>query len=247
MLLVIVALLSVWSPLVFAHPLSGVASPTSPSEPPHSLDIFTRIRNGINRLTLGPWPIVPGPPQPSIASSDSRPKSSHTFKERYDRDLVLRFNISTEEEATSLAEAVDTLFLDVWDSTPVSADIRLAKDVVRLRSPRQAQLLTQLGPFSPGSVAEVYATRAQTPHAGPFSSGLRVPAIVRRHQHSLSATRTRVLSFFQAIYNQRYGRREHFFQQLSATLCYGTVDAPDAVDVFNTRTINQHWDYIRRT
>ena len=165
MLLVALALLSVWSQLLFAHPLSGLASPTTFSDRLHPLDIFTRLRNGLGRLTLGPWAIVPGSPSPSIASSDCSTKPSRTFKERYDRDLVLRFNISTEEEASSLAQAVDTLFLDVWDFAPASADIRLAKDVVRLRSSKQDQLLTRLGPFSLGSVAEIYAKRAQALNA----------------------------------------------------------------------------------
>ncbi|KAI9768137.1 MAG: putative metallocarboxypeptidase ecm14 [Candelina submexicana] len=49
---------------------------------------------------------------------------------RYGGDVVLRFNISTAEEAEALAEATITLFLDVWESTAEWADIRLAKDMV---------------------------------------------------------------------------------------------------------------------
>ncbi|KAF2100634.1 hypothetical protein NA57DRAFT_74236 [Rhizodiscina lignyota] len=52
------------------------------------------------------------------------------FLARYGHDVVLRFNISTAEEATSLSEAADVLFLDVWEFTEDWVDIRLAKDVV---------------------------------------------------------------------------------------------------------------------
>ncbi|KAI7563178.1 hypothetical protein KC319_g9506 [Hortaea werneckii] len=54
----------------------------------------------------------------------------HTFA-RYGGDVVLRFNISTHDEAKSLAEAADTLLLDVWEFTQDWVDIRLAKDIVR--------------------------------------------------------------------------------------------------------------------
>lgn len=43
---------------------------------------------------------------------------------------MLRFKIRTAEEAEALAEAVDILFLDVWEFNDDWADLRLAKDVV---------------------------------------------------------------------------------------------------------------------
>lgn len=49
---------------------------------------------------------------------------------RYGDDVVLRFKIHTEEEALALAEAADTLFLDVWEFNQDWCDIRVAKDVV---------------------------------------------------------------------------------------------------------------------
>ena len=49
---------------------------------------------------------------------------------RYGEDMVLRFNISTAEEASALAEASDILFLDVWEFNEDWVDIRIAKDVV---------------------------------------------------------------------------------------------------------------------
>jgi extracellular matrix protein 14 len=50
----------------------------------------------------------------------------------YGDDMVLRFNISTTEEASALAEAADILFLDVWEFNEDWVDIRISKDVVSL-------------------------------------------------------------------------------------------------------------------
>ncbi|TKA29774.1 hypothetical protein B0A50_03138 [Salinomyces thailandicus] len=53
----------------------------------------------------------------------------HTLA-RYGGDVVLRFNISSHEEAESLAEATDTLLLDVWEFTREWVDVRLSTDIV---------------------------------------------------------------------------------------------------------------------
>jgi hypothetical protein len=44
--------------------------------------------------------------------------------------MVLRFNITTAEEASALAEASSILFLDVWEFSDDWVDIRIAKDNV---------------------------------------------------------------------------------------------------------------------
>lgn len=49
---------------------------------------------------------------------------------KYGGDAVLRFNLSTSYEEQALAEAADTLFLDVWEFTNNWADIRLREDDV---------------------------------------------------------------------------------------------------------------------
>ncbi|KAF2477481.1 putative metallocarboxypeptidase ECM14 [Lindgomyces ingoldianus] len=49
---------------------------------------------------------------------------------RYGEDIVMRFNITTAEEASALADASDILFLDVWEFNENWCDIRIAKDVV---------------------------------------------------------------------------------------------------------------------
>ena len=51
---------------------------------------------------------------------------------RYGGDVVLRFNITTPLEEEKLAEAADTLFLDVWEFTSNWADIRLSQDDVSI-------------------------------------------------------------------------------------------------------------------
>ena len=44
--------------------------------------------------------------------------------------MVLRFEIRTQEEAKALVDAVNVLFLDVWEFTNTWVDIRLSKDVI---------------------------------------------------------------------------------------------------------------------
>ena len=52
---------------------------------------------------------------------------------RYGGDLVLRFNFKSIQEAEALNEAVNVLFLDVWEFTAEWVDIRLSEDIVSLR------------------------------------------------------------------------------------------------------------------
>ena len=63
-----------------------------------------------------------------MSSTKAGPPS--TLLARYGGDLVLRFEINSIEEAAALAEAVNVLFLDVWEFTTEWVDIRLSKDVV---------------------------------------------------------------------------------------------------------------------
>ena len=53
-----------------------------------------------------------------------------TLLARYGGDLVLRFDISSIDEADALTQAINVLFLDVWEFTADWVDIRLSKDVV---------------------------------------------------------------------------------------------------------------------
>jgi len=80
-----------------------------------------------------------------------------TLLARYGGDLVLRFEIKSIEEAEALAEAINVLFLDVWEFTTERVDIRLSKDVVSITGEiEQDQLIANLsfqGPVVAGSIA----------------------------------------------------------------------------------------------
>lgn len=49
---------------------------------------------------------------------------------RFANDVVLRFNISSVEEARALAEASEVMFMDVWSATKEHVDIRMDRNVV---------------------------------------------------------------------------------------------------------------------
>ncbi|KAL3425025.1 zinc carboxypeptidase [Phlyctema vagabunda] len=78
------------------------------------------------------------PPKPQAPGHRTKPTSSHataahlpaTLLAKYGGDVVLRFNLSTAAEEQALAEAAETLFLDVWEFTNNWADIRLREDDV---------------------------------------------------------------------------------------------------------------------
>ncbi|KAL8870744.1 MAG: hypothetical protein Q9174_003281 [Haloplaca sp. 1 TL-2023] len=82
-------------------------------------------------------PIVTGINQSThVQGAEVKPRLSRlstppsTLLARYGGDVVLRFSVKTEEEVAALADAVNVLFLDVWESNADWVDIRLSKDVV---------------------------------------------------------------------------------------------------------------------
>lgn len=73
------------------------------------------------------------PPKAAKPGIDKYPVSSQlpaTLLAKYGGDVVLRFNLTTPDDEKMLAEAADTLFLDVWEFTSNWADIRLREDDV---------------------------------------------------------------------------------------------------------------------
>ena len=84
---------------------------------------------------------------------------------RYGGDVVLRFNISSADEAKALAEASNILFLDIWEFRDDWVDIRLAKDVVccslALSGSRTSS--RTVDSFSTRSIASLNATLAYAP------------------------------------------------------------------------------------
>ncbi|KAH7061165.1 carboxypeptidase B precursor [Macrophomina phaseolina] len=88
-----------------------------------------------DRILTALWAPPGAATSPGAAPHDSTARGGRssppgTLLARYGEDMVLRFNVSTEHEAVKLAEAANTLFLDVWDFNENWVDIRLAKDVV---------------------------------------------------------------------------------------------------------------------
>lgn len=100
------------------HPRSNTPSATYP--PP---SWQARFRN-LFRQQDGP---TPPPQQPPPATT-----TPHHRLSQYQHDIVLRFNISTAEEARAVADAVNMLYLDVWSSTRTHIDIRLQQGTVPL-------------------------------------------------------------------------------------------------------------------
>jgi len=91
---------------------------------------FSRARNSVIQSI---WRI---PSDNALCKANDRDSKTSgpppTLLARYGGDLVLRFEIRSIEEAEALAEAVNVLFLDVWEFTTDWVDIRLSNDVVSL-------------------------------------------------------------------------------------------------------------------
>lgn len=119
-------------------------NPSFVATAPHSsqLDIPT------NNQTPRPWRILSDAIIRSIWGQDETQKSlgehngsphAHSQSDAmgretvalYGDDMVIRFTITTPEEARALADASDTLFLDVWEFNEDWVDIRIAKDRIR--------------------------------------------------------------------------------------------------------------------
>ena len=132
--------LLLWTWIGIPNALSIAYSPTnlqsSPSRPfqifqylPTTQDYrrpWARFRDGVIQFV---WKLPVGDQLKTFkAQSSSNPPSS--LLARYGGDLVLRFKIRSAEEASALSEAINVLFLDVWEFTAEWVDIRLSKDVV---------------------------------------------------------------------------------------------------------------------
>lgn len=91
---------------------------------PRSSSFLIKICNGLIEKI---WPQYK-----NSASRFSKPQtvSSDKVLSRYGDDVVLRFRIRTQEEAKAFAEAVDTLYLDIWEASKDWADIRISRKVL---------------------------------------------------------------------------------------------------------------------
>lgn len=66
----------------------------------------------------------------SSRTAVSRSACPSKLQLRYEDDVVLRFKVRSEEEAIAFAEAIDMLYLDVWEVTQDWADVRISRKVL---------------------------------------------------------------------------------------------------------------------
>jgi extracellular matrix protein 14 len=103
---------------------TSLAYPSTTVNPHRHTSLIQQLSNYLTKWVYGVEPADPAI-EPSPRTSVSK-----KLEAQYNGDVVLRFNITTEQDARALSEAVNTLFLDVWEFTAEWADIRVAKDVV---------------------------------------------------------------------------------------------------------------------
>jgi hypothetical protein len=162
---------------------------------------------------------------------------------KYGGDVVLRFNLSTPYEEKGLAEAADTLFLDVWAFTNNWADIRLREEDVRLTCLKSAAshiLTTFLGPITPCITPGITSEGIFKSDAGFNEDNLPVIPLNRlcRSIH----TRESCGPFFHTYFEDVRGSGKHFLQRLSTIFGYCAMDEAYGVHVHNSRTDDQHRD-----
>jgi extracellular matrix protein 14 len=115
---------------------SAYTIPATSNGPQSRLTAQTPARS----TTLNPFRRLRDAIVESIWDVPSRSKAKHcavtqslapkNYRTRYGADVVLRFPFSTEDEVRALRDAIEILYLDVWEIADSWVDIRLAKDVV---------------------------------------------------------------------------------------------------------------------
>ncbi len=106
------------------------SAPIAASCEPDNRGLLTQLRD---RIVESIWQI---PGKECKKGQELVSPGTRALRARYGNDIVIRFTISSIEEARALAEAVNVLFLDVWEFTTEWVDIRIAKDVVRMEKSR---------------------------------------------------------------------------------------------------------------
>lgn len=82
---------------------------------------LTWLRDGAVKMVFG---------RPATKDAEHVSPDFVKMGKRHQKEVVLRFNVTTEEEETALAEATERLFLDIW-SWGGMVDLRVRKDFVR--------------------------------------------------------------------------------------------------------------------
>jgi extracellular matrix protein 14 len=126
-------LLGVAVPLSCAVPLTDSLTPSLPSidtrAARHTSTFFSSPFRTLRDAIIERIWTVPARSQPKPCHN-SQASIPPNYRTRYGSDVVLRFKFRTDEEIKALAEAVDILYLDVWEVAEEWVDIRIAKDVV---------------------------------------------------------------------------------------------------------------------
>lgn len=136
-----VVLLATLSPIVGAVPQGTnsyapsrpLLSPPQACKPELTPGLYSKIRNGIIESIWRPEK------QRVLSSSLSTPSE---YREKYGKDVVLRFNITTPADVKALSRASDALGLDIWEANNEWADIRLAKERVGSSNALSSRLTT---------------------------------------------------------------------------------------------------------
>ncbi|CAD0086687.1 unnamed protein product [Aureobasidium vineae] len=115
--LLLVAVSTLLAPTASAVP--SHPQPPPPSQQPSHRPIWRSVTDAIVRNIWSPP--IDSRPEPAV-----NPIPHH----KHSDDVVVRFNISNAQDASSLADAADTLFLDLWEFTDDWVDIRMQKDLI---------------------------------------------------------------------------------------------------------------------
>ncbi|KAH0354169.1 hypothetical protein KCU81_g1282, partial [Aureobasidium melanogenum] len=115
--LLLTAVSTLLAPTVYAVP--SHPQPPPPSQQPSHRPVWRSVTDAIVRNIWNP-PV----------NSHLEPAVNALPHHKHSEDVVVRFNISNARDASSLADAADTLFLDLWEFTDDWVDIRMQKDLI---------------------------------------------------------------------------------------------------------------------
>ncbi|KAF2449022.1 putative metallocarboxypeptidase ECM14 [Karstenula rhodostoma CBS 690.94] len=120
----VLSLLLLCPSLIAAAPHDSVPSHHDPSHTPRP---WRKLSDAIIRKV---WGLPDAQKSLPVDAGAARGTPGRDVVARYRDDVVLRFTITTPDEADALADAADVLFLDVWEFNSDWVDIRIAKDVL---------------------------------------------------------------------------------------------------------------------
>ncbi len=194
-----------------------------------------------------PKPVKAGSDRHSSLPHPSSSELPNTLLAKYGGDVVLRFNLSTPVEEQALAEAADTLFLDVWAFTQNWADIRLREDDVRRSASRSLDstihvLIKPLGSLTSRIAAKVTPEGIFQSDAGLSQDNLPIVPI-----NCLCRPSPRPESYrpvFHTSFKDFRWSGEHILSRLSTLVRHRTLDEADGLDVHNPCADDQHWDNL---